>query len=226
MRQQINLYQPISSREHKQVSATSMALTLGVVAVALGAFSVHETLGVHRLEREVQVLREQQTRQQAQLVTAGQLQSTRANAADIEARVKALTTTLGERTNALRVLQSGGAGQTIGFAARMEALARRHVDGLWIDALVMSGTNGSMSLSGGTVDANIVAAYLRSLSSESVLSGTRFDDFIIERPSVAAAEASGQQPLAERAGKPLTIDYVRFHAGSKSLAAKQLEAAT
>ena len=84
------------------------------------------------------------------------------------------------------MLQSGAAGQTSGFASRMEALARRHVNGLWIDGLAMSGTRSTMSISGGSVDADIVPAYLRSLSSETVLSGTRFDDFVIERPEKGA----------------------------------------
>ena len=83
----------------------------------------------------------------------------------------------------------------------MEALARRHVNGLWIDGLAMSGTRSTMSISGGSVDADIVPAYLRSLSTETVLSGTRFDDFVIERPEKGT--------------------HVRFRAGSKSLPVKQ-----
>jgi hypothetical protein len=222
MRQQINLYQTTGSRDHKQFSATTAALMLSAVVIALAAFSVHARLAVHRLERGVTALRVQHERQQAQLATVDQLQGTRTNAADIEARIKTLTTRLGERTNALHVLQSGAAGQTTGFASRMEALARRHVHGLWIDALVMSGTDGSMSLSGGTLDADIVPAYLHSLANESVLSGTRFDNFVIERPAVAAE----QQPQSPRSRKAVTVDHVRFHAGSKSLAAQQPEAAT
>ena len=111
---------------------------------------------------------------------------------------------MSERTQALQVLQSGAAGQTSGFATRMEALARRHVNGLWIDGLAMSGTRSTMSISGGSVDADIVPAYLRSLSTETVLSGTRFDDFVIERPEKGA--------------------HVRFRAGSKSLPVKQTPA--
>jgi len=46
-----------------------------------------------------------------------------------------------------------------------------------------------------------VPVYLRSLSGEAVLSGTRFDDFVIERPDKGAR--------------------VRFRAGSKSLPVRQ-----
>lgn len=201
MRQQINLYQPIFRGERKTLSAVTVAAALGVVAVALTGFSMYTARSVDRLAAEVAQLTERQQNQQAQLAKVGETLSRQARRADVEARVKVLTATLNERTEALQVLQSGAAGQTSGFASRLEALARRHVNGLWIDGLAMSGTHSTMSITGGSVDADIVPVYLRSLSSEAVLSGTRFDDFVIERPDKGAR--------------------VRFRAGSKSLPVKQ-----
>ena len=201
MRQQINLYQPIFRRARKSLSAITVATTLGMVAVALSGFSVYNARSIEHMQAQVAALTEQQQDQQAQMAKVGEALSRHARRADVEARVKALTATLNERTQALQVLQSGAAGQTSGFASRMEALARRHVNGLWIDGLAMSGTHSTMSITGGSVDADIVPIYLRSLSSEAVLSGTRFDDFVIERPDKGAR--------------------VRFRAGSKSLPVKQ-----
>lgn len=209
MRQQINLHQPIFRRERKSFSAVSVAATLGVVAVVLTAFSAYTARSVDSLQKQVAQLTEQQAQQQAQLLKVGELHSRTARRSDVEARVKALTASLSERTQALQVLQSGAAGQTSGFAARMEALARRHIDGLWIDGLAMSGTQSTISISGSSVNADIVPAYLRSLSGEAVLNGTRFDDFVIERP-----ESGNKEP-----GKT-----VRFRAGSKSLPVKQAPA--
>lgn len=204
MRQQINLHQPIFRRERKAISAVMVATTLGVLALSLTAYSIYTARSVERLQNQVAQLTEEQAKQQEQLAKVGETLSRETRRADVEASVKALTATLNERSQALEVLQSGAAGQTSGFATRMEALARRHVNGLWIDGLAMSGTRSTMSISGGSVDADIVPAYLRSLSSETVLSGTRFDDFIIERPEKGA--------------------HVRFRAGSKSLPVKQLPA--
>ena len=204
MRQQINLHQPIFRRERKTLSAVTVAATLGAVVVALIGFSVYTSRGVARLQARVAQLTEQQQKQQEQLAKVGEVFSRHARRSEVEARVRTLRATLIERTQALEVLQSGAAGQTSGFASRMEALARRHVNGLWIEGLAMSGTHSTMSISGGSVDADIVPAYLRSLSSEAVLSGTRFDDFVIERPDKGAR--------------------VRFRAGSKSLPVKQTPA--
>lgn len=205
MRQQINLHQPIFRRERKSFAAMTVVSTLGLAALALTAFSGYTARSIDRLQREVAQLTEQQAQQQAQLLKVGELHARAARRSDVEARVKSLTTTLSERAQALQVLQSGAAGQTSGFAARMEALARRHVDGLWIDGLAMSGTHSAMSISGSSVDADIVPKYLRSLSSEAVLNGTRFDDFVIERPAAGKA----------------AHEHVRFRAGSKSLPVKR-----
>jgi hypothetical protein len=204
MRQQVNLHQPIFRRQRKAISAVMVATTFGVLAVSLTAFSVYTSRGVAQLESEVAMLTEQQAKRQEQLGEVSETLTREARRSDVEARVKALKATLSERTQALQVLQSGAAGQTSGFATRMEALARRHVNGLWIDRLALSGTRSTMSISGGSVDADIVPAYLRSLSGETVLSGTRFDDFVIERPEKGA--------------------HVLFRAGSKSLPVKQTPA--
>ena len=209
MRQQINLHQPIFRRERKSFSAVTVATVLGLVVITLTGFSAYTARGVDGLQKEVAQLTEQQAQQQAQLLKVGELHSRTARRSDVEVRVKALSASLSERTQALQVLQSGAAGQTSGFAARMEALARRHVDGLWIDGLAMSGTQSTISISGSSVDADIVPAYLRSLSSEAVLNGTRFDDFVIER---SASEKN--EP-----GKA-----VRFRAGSRSLPVKRVPA--
>jgi hypothetical protein len=114
----------------------------------------------------------------------------------------------------------------------MEALARRHVEGLWIDKLVLSGTNGSMRLEGNALNADTVPVYLRSLAQENVLSGTRFDEFVIERPAkqmAAAADAPSEEGVEAAPKKALPQpNHIRFRAGNTTLmrAPIDVEAAT
>ena len=115
MRQQINLYQPIFRRARKSLSAITVATTLGMVAVALSGFSIYNARSIERMQAQVAALTEQQQDQQAQMAKVGEALSRHARRADVEARVKALTATLNERTQALQVLQSGAAGQTSGW---------------------------------------------------------------------------------------------------------------
>lgn len=216
MRQQINLYQPIFSEERKPLSALSASLGLVILIGGLIAFSVHTHLRVKKIAAQAEVLREQQTQQEALLAEATEKLNQRSNPAVVEARVKRLTASLDARTRALQLLKSGAAGQTSGFAARLEGLARRHVEGLWIDSLTISGSNGSMSIAGATLNADIVPAYLQNLAKEQVLAGLRFDEFIIERPAPVAVTTDAEEPP----GKPTKAvgGFIRFRAGNKALA--------
>lgn len=219
MRQQINLYQPIFSRERKQLSAMTLVCGVGVVVVTLLGMSLYAHRHVEQLAGEVDAMRERAAHQEQMIAKMGELHAARGNPAEIDARVKQLTETVAARKRALEVLQAGAAGQTIGFAARLEALARRHVEGLWIDSLVLSGTNGSMTLQGATLAVDTVPIYLQGLAHESALAGARFDDFVIERPRAAASDSKAEEETA-------TGKHIRFRAGSKALTATATEATT
>jgi Tfp pilus assembly protein PilN len=232
MRQQINLYQPIFSETRKPLSAVAVALVFAVLIAGLTGYSVYANMQLNQLRASVETLRSEQAEQDALLTATGEENAARERPAAVDARIKKLDRLIAERRSALLVLQSGAAGQATGFAARMEALARRHVDGLWIDKLVLSGTNGSMSLAGSTLDADTVPTYLHSLARDSVLSGTRFDEFVIERPAktIARTEPALSEDGSESTPKKVTPApaHIRFRAGSKTLTAPavDLKAAT
>lgn len=215
MRQQINLHQPADSQERGPLSAGSVAIGLGILAACLTALSWYASHSVSNLERAVEQLRVQQNTQQEQLVRSNELTTQRTAPALIDARVQQLGTQLAERQRALDMLQAGAAGQTTGFATRLEALARRHVAGLWLDSVRLSGTNPAMSLQGATTNPDLVPLYLQSLADDPVLAGTRFDQFVIQRPHLAEATTSGG--AASSAPATLEREVLRFSAGNTAL---------
>lgn len=215
MRQQINLYQPIFSEERKPLSALTIGIGLILLVLVLAGVAINASFSVRKLEVELESLNAQQAEQQSLLGTepAESLET-------VEARVKQLDRLVNERGRALQVLQSGGAGTTVGFAPRLEALAKRHIDGLWIDSMSLSGANGAMTLAGASFSPDLVPTYLGSLAQDKVLSGTRFDDFIIERPLAEAQAEEGATD--ETTAKPKQVDprLIRFRAGSSALKPK------
>jgi hypothetical protein len=80
------------------------------------------------------------------LIAADDGSSPEERTARLTASIRELENSLEVRSQALQILKSGTAGQTNGFAARLEALARRHVEGVWIDALLLSGTSAAMAI--------------------------------------------------------------------------------
>lgn len=215
MRQQINLYQTVDKDERKPLASRTLGLMSAGVAVSLlvmWGFGVHQ---VSRLELAVEGLRTQQLAQEQSLTTVSASRPVKVSPAQAEAWVKYLTGQVAARTQALEILRNGGAGRKGGFAARMEALARRHTDGLWIDRIVLSGTTGAMAVSGATMNADLVPRYLRALADESALSGTRFDALTIERNSKSAKTVDGEEAAPADAFR--SSKGIRFRAESNSL---------
>jgi hypothetical protein len=210
--QQINLYQPVLAATQQKLSATTFAAAIGLVIVVLAGLSVQAHIRVRHLQTEVDGVRadvEQRQQELEQRLAAAD------GAEDPRARVVQLAASLEQRKRALDMLRRGAAGQATGFASRMEALARRHVDGLWIEHMTLSGVNGSMSLGGVALDPSLVPTYLHSLAQEQILNGTRFDEFIIERPDALKESESKESTVTAAASLP--GGAVRFRAGNREL---------
>ncbi len=216
-RQQVNLYQNTAPAWRPFGSAT-LALACGAVGCCLAIIWAFGTWQVTRLQQSVAALQRQQAAQQTALGALGSLQTVGANPADLQARVQQLGAELAARERALALLQSGAAGSTQGFSARLAALARHPVAGLWLRQITVSNLTGSMSLAGEVLVPDTVPRYLQVLSVEPVLAGLRFDRLVIERPETApaAAKSGGSTP----GRPPRRAAAFKFHADGTAAAAQ------
>lgn len=217
MRQQINLYQPVASNDQKSLESRTLGLLAGGAVLCLLVIWGFGMKQVAALETSVAALRAQQQAQEQMMSAMGAEHSAAVSPIIVNAQVTALSAQVTAHTQALEILRHGGAGQTQGFAARLEALARRHTDGLWIDRIALSGTTGAMSVGGETVSPDLVPRYLRALAGESALSGARFDELVIERPALNH-DPDTDQPVRSASHKGM-----RFRAESNSLRAADPE---
>jgi hypothetical protein len=214
LRQQINLYQPARGEVRQALSSVTFAIGLAVIIAGLIGFTVYAQMGVNRLNARVELLRVQSSQQQDVLNQLSEAAPQRPQRTTSQDRIMKLGADLKAREHALEVLRGGAAGQAIGFASRMEALARRHTDGVWLEHMQLSGVSGAMTLSGVAMNPSSVPQYLQSLSAEVALSGTRFDEFVIERPDAHAAEGDDEDKTPAKTSVPMTA--VRFRAASRS----------
>jgi hypothetical protein len=223
MRQQINLYQPVDGHDRKPLASRTIGLVAGGVLACLLVIWGFGMFQVARLETAVEALRSQQAAQEQSMSTVAAVRPANVNPAQLQAQVQALTAQVAARRQALEILHAGGAGQKRGFAPRLEALARQHTDGLWIDRVMLSGTTAAMSVGGATLSADLVPRYLRALAAESALTGTRFDALIIERRAKESPPADGAD-ASQAAAEPKTLlKSIRFRAESNSLRAVSAE---
>lgn len=208
MRQQVNLYQPIFRAERKSFSASMVGIAAGLLAFTYVCIWGYGSWKVGHLANAVASLQAQAQTQESLLATAADIRAQRAKPAALEARIAQLSAELTQRTRALEVLRSGVAGEPAGFATRLEALARGHLQGVWLDHLVLTGpagTQGNLRLEGAAVNADLVPRYLQSLATETDLSGVRFAQFAIERPK-SSTDGAAQASIRFRASSAALLD--------------------
>lgn len=211
-RQQINLYQPVDDLSRRPFSSRAAAFAVGAVFAALLAIWAYGSWQVGRLQRSVTALEELQRRQEDRVNAAGAMHAARANPQQLEARIKELTGEVATRRRALELLRGGTEGGKVGFSRRLAGLARRHVDGLWIDHIVLTGSPHAMTLEGVALDADLVPRYLGDLAHDPALVGARFDQLLIERPSAHSATPHNGMRFRAQSTPPV----VAQHSGAES----------
>jgi hypothetical protein len=170
MFQQVNLYQPIFREEQKLFSATTIGLGLAALSIGLLAFAGFAAWRVALLERQLHTVRTQADLRQRLAAESQGLY------------VEALALELERRQQALRYLASGAAGVRGGFAARVEALAREQLDGLWLTGATFTAESGRFALAGSASSPERVPEYLARLANEPALAGAKLESLEISRP--------------------------------------------
>ena len=214
LRQQINLYQPALEPTDGPFRSESALRVCALAAACLLMVWAFGWWRVVRLEHAVRSLGEQQQRQDATMVALNAARAEGMTPEQMQARVAAMTAELAVRKRTLELLKSGTAGEAHGFSSRLAALARRPVQGLWIDHVVLSGMTDSMSVGGTAMDPDLVPRYLRGLAEERPLAGARFDELVIERPG---AKPKGEGEHASDAPPAAPDRGFRFRAESGAL---------
>lgn len=189
LEQQVNLYQPILGAERHVFSARTIGLGLAVLALSLIALAAFGAWRTARIERSVRLLESQQASLLALLErTGGDLKAHR-SLPELEAEARSLDADIAARERALAVLKAGTLSPTTSFAARLESLGRRQLDGLWLHDVSVGGGEGRLALRGATVDPNLLPEYLAALAEEPAFTGVRFDTLSMRRAKPTEAPA-------------------------------------
>jgi hypothetical protein len=199
--QEINLYQPTAKGVRGALSASSTSTSLLVVCATLASLWGFAYWQTQRLEKVAQVVRAQQ-QAQAALSAAQGPQLAALSDEDLDALLAKLNSDYDYKSRALALLNCESQQRVGGFSSRLRAFAARHIDGVWLDRLMLGANVESVSVSGSTLSPDSVPRYLRSLAQDPALKGGQIDEFIIERPK--ADKAAGGR--------------LSFHAGHRGLA--------
>jgi hypothetical protein len=184
MQQQVNLYQPAAKDAQGTLSgrtAFRLLILLCVTLASLWGFGSWQLRGLRTGAEAVHAQREAQE----SLRAAGMSQLESLSQEDLDAHVATLAAALEVKSRALSQLRADADHPRASFAARLEALARQHIEGVWLDHLTLGGTSNVLSLSGTTLSPTLVPQYLHNLASDPALRGAQIDEFVIEQSSSA-----------------------------------------
>ncbi len=183
MEQQINLYQPILGAEKRLFSAQAIAIAVVLFALSLGAISAFAGWRVRSAERDRRARGSRcgargrhRTRARRRWLRAASRESLDAACA------AARRPTSASANRCSSAVRRGAADLMSGFSARLEALGRRQLDGLWLNRIVLSAGERRLALVGAANDPRLVPKYLDALATERSLGDARFDRFELRRP--------------------------------------------
>lgn len=209
MRQQVNLHQQSTPATGARLSAATLLAGLGAVLIGLLSISAFGVRQNAQLEQQLAMLKQQQQKQQRfaeELAANAGVGTALIQTTTLNAQLAQLQKQLWDRKQALALLRAGVAGKPEGFANKLEALARRHVDGVWLDHVSLAADTGIANLHGSALDADLVPRYLQELAGERALQGSRFDEFLIEMPATTKANDNEAHE-----GTPAVQTRIRFN---------------
>jgi len=200
--QQVNLYQPILGSNNRAFSARSIVVAWCAFAACLVGLGLHNFWRINRIEASVEQVERQDAANVAMIGLAKLATRPRASLETLDAEAKTMSSGIETRQHALAIIDRGSFDPAKGFAARLEALSRRHVEGIWLTAVVLGSGEGRLALRGATTDSRLLPLYLAGLGADDALAGVRFDKLDMRRGLPAEAPA---QLVFELGGPGLAV---------------------
>lgn len=199
MSQQINLANPQLLHRRHAFGLREMALIAGAALAGALAWAVYvhdqaRTLEAQATEREAQLAEAQQA------LDARQADATRPASALLTERVEALRTQIAQREALLASIGASLDAAPTGFAPRMRALARSHVEGVWLNEFLLA--PDAVVLKGSALQPGLVTTYLDQLGRQPAFAGLLFSGLRVSQPQA--------QPTAEGAAAahlPARVDF-------------------
>ena len=208
MSQQINLFNPIFLKQRKHFSATAMGQGLGLIL--LGAMMVvgYARLQLADLEANAAEARKQLMSTKAQLAKVSADYAPRQKSKALEDEVHRMDAELKLRQQAFEIVQSGGGGNSTGYAGYLHAFSRQVVNGLWLTGFTIEGNQ--IELRGRALQPDLVPMFINRLRQEPVMRGKSFARLAMEMPEVELAVSADAENAASAAKRRGPAGYIEF----------------
>jgi hypothetical protein len=190
---QINLYSAVFRPKPKRFSAVWVVAAAVLVALASIPYYAWEAQRLKQVQA-TQAAGETQLKQlRAQLAALGQ-QPQKDKSKALEEQVARAEAQLGSGQEVFNWLQSGQAGNREGYAKPLGALARQHLDGVWLTGIDISGASNEFIIKGRALRADLIPGYIKMLRNEEAFRGKSISTLALHEVEI---DAKGEQTPAD-----------------------------
>lgn len=180
--QQINLYQPIFRKQEKIFSAKTMVQGAALVLAGMLLFYAYAAWQTYRLENQVTQFARQRDEVAQQVGELARNLPERSKDLALEQEVVRLRADLRDKQRVVAQLADRRSGNTVGYAAHLEGLARQRLPQLWLTQIALRGGGSVIELRGSAFHPEQVPQYVQRLSAEDAFRGVEFRQFTLSRP--------------------------------------------
>ena len=220
MSQQINLLNSIFRKPRFSfTSATAMLYGVIIAATLTACVAVYEDYLLRALrvqagavESTLKDVRTQHDKLAAELAARKPDSQFATRIAQLEARLR-------NRQEVIAALQGGVVGNPDGFSEYLRVLSRQGIEGLWLTGFDISAGGAELTLSGRTLSADLVPAYLQRLNQEKPLQGRQFATMRIGQSAAGRAPTPANPGAKGAQAPPALPPYLEFTIASDGLGA-------
>lgn len=188
MNQQINLYQPIFRRQKKVFSALAMLQICAFFFVVFISLYLYGQITLQPLQEQTARLEQDLRTMGTQLAKLESQRPPESGSRLLENEIARLSNELAKRNQVQNVLSSEAIGNADGMSGYLEALARQHVQGMWLTRIVVANGGKHLGLHGKTLSSELVPRYMEKLASEGLLNGMSFNTLELTRPAQPSSQ--------------------------------------
>jgi len=206
--QEVNLYRGILKPERTPLSAQMIGMALILAVLVMAGVYAYLDWRLDTQRAELERLETEQTRAAERLNRLNERISAREVDPALERRVRELESELAIKRRLTGVI-GGDRGNVEGFSQLLAPLARRRIEGLWLQEIVFREGGREIALRGRTLEARHVPSYLEALRAEPTYQGRRFGRFRMQRADDAkglgfviatrCADAAGDKGISQAA---------------------------
>jgi hypothetical protein len=222
--QQINLYNPDFEEKKKLFGAAAMVQSLLLLLAGVLALSWYGERNVAGLQLQANAGAAQLAKKKVQLELVATEFAPRERSPELQAQLAEAEAQLASLKRIAGVIDRGELGNANGYSEYFRALARQHVDGLWLTGLAITGAGCDIGVRGKAVDPSLLPGFLGQLTREKIMQGKTFGSLQISQPGraetgvgavVPAQEANESKDAKDAKPPSAQAPYVEFSLQSK-----------